>query len=129
MHLSRLAIGSSIYAAFAVKIYHCMTGACMLYTTILSCKEAHKPVKIIALKPMKIYLYGTIGHPIRVWASHMSIRIWDIPYAYGTTYAYRAEHNYLNDCLQRVKYDNSYSEWGVFCVAFRRAVHWGHFCF
>ena len=96
MYLSRFAIGSSIYAAFAVKIevkiYHCMTaGAYMLYTTILSCKKAHKPVKIIALKFMKIYLYGTIGRPIHVWASHMSIRIWDVPYAYGTTYAYRAE--------------------------------------
>ena len=83
------------YAAFAVKIYHCMTSACMLYTTILSCKKAHKPVKIIALKAMKIYLCRTIGRPIRVRAFHVSIRIWDIPYAYGTTYAYRAEHMHL----------------------------------
>ena len=32
--------------------------------------------------------------PICVWASHMSIRIWDIPYAYGPIYAYGAEHAY-----------------------------------
>ena len=92
MHLSRLAIGSSIYAAFAVKIYHCMASACMLYT-ILSCKKEHKPVKIIALKSMMIYLYGTIGRPIRVWTSHTSIRIWDVPYAYGTKYSCGAEQH------------------------------------
>ena len=32
--------------------------------------------------------------PIRVWASHMSIRIWDVPCAYGPIYAYGAEHIY-----------------------------------
>ena len=26
--------------------------------------------------------------------SHMNIRIWDIPYAYGPIYAYGAEHKY-----------------------------------
>ena len=39
------------------------------------------------------YLYGTKCCPIRVWASHMSIRIWDVPYAYGPIYAYGAEHS------------------------------------
>ena len=27
----------------------------------------------------------------RIWASHMNIRIWDVPYAYGPIYAYGAE--------------------------------------
>ena len=56
-------------------------------------QKEHKPVKIIALKSMMIYLYGTIGRPIRVWTSHTSIRIWDVPYAYRTKYSYGAEHN------------------------------------
>ena len=29
--------------------------------------------------------------PIRIWASHMSIRIWDVPYMYGPVYAYEVE--------------------------------------
>ena len=46
------------------------------------------------------YLYVTRCCPIHVWASHMSIRIWDVPYAYGPVYAYGAEHhNYVSDEL------------------------------
>ena len=40
---------------------------------------------------MSWYSYETKCCPIRVWASHMSIRVWDVPYAYGPTYAYGAE--------------------------------------
>ena len=39
------------------------------------------------------YMHGTKGCPIPIWASHiMSIRLWDVPYTYGTKYAYRIEH-------------------------------------
>lgn len=36
-------------------------------------------------------LYGIILCRICIWEFHMSIRIWDIPYMYGTIYAYQAE--------------------------------------
>ena len=42
------------------------------------------------------YAYGTIIHTIRVWLYHMRIRVWYIPYAYGTKYAYGIEQKYLN---------------------------------
>ena len=49
------------------------------------------------------YSYGTKCCPIRVWASHMSIRIWDVTYAYGPIYAYGAEHIHPEheDCRPR----------------------------
>lgn len=47
---------------------------------------------------MYMYSYRT---PIRVWGNVMShtrmgypIRVWDVRYAYGPTYAYGAEHSY-----------------------------------
>ena len=38
------------------------------------------------------YLYGIRCCPICIWASHISICVWDIPYMYGPIYAYGAEH-------------------------------------
>ena len=34
------------------------------------------------------------GHPICIWASHMSTCMWDVPNAYGPIYAYGAEHKH-----------------------------------
>ena len=39
------------------------------------------------------FKYTRMGRPICIWASHMSIRVWDDPYTYGPTYAYRGEHS------------------------------------
>ena len=38
------------------------------------------------------------------WASHMSVRIWDVPYAYGPIYAYGVEHIYYYKQLPSVSY-------------------------
>ena len=46
------------------------------------------------------YLYGTKCCPIHVWAPHMSIRIWNVPYGYGLVYAYGAEHTQANELIQ-----------------------------
>ena len=32
----------------------------------------------------------------------MSIRIWDVLYAYGPIYAYGAEHSYVDSCPQAI---------------------------
>ena len=32
----------------------------------------------------------------RVWASHMSIRIWDVPYAYGPIYTHTGQYSYTH---------------------------------
>ena len=47
-------------------------------------------------------------------ASHMSIRIWDVPYAYGPIYAYEAEHfHYITPMITL----NELSLSGLVCIS------------
>ena len=42
------------------------------------------------------YAYGTIFRTISVWLYRTRIRMWYVPYAYGTKYAYGIEHVAIN---------------------------------
>ena len=72
------------------------------------------------------YAYGTMLCPIRVWASHMRIRVWDVPYPYGPVYAYRAQHMYCPICVYRpirvwdvpYAYGKSHTRMGQSCVPY-----------
>ena len=57
-----------------------------------SASSIQKPVKKLNMQIK--YLYGTKCCPICVcvWAFHMSISIWGVPYTYRPIYAYGAEH-------------------------------------
>ena len=37
--------------------------------------------------------------------------------------------DYLTDCQQRVKYNDTYSGWKLSCVRFPKVVHWDPFSF
>ena len=60
-----------------------------------------------------IYSYGTINHPIRVRASYISIRVWDVPYAYRIN-TRMVRNSYR--CMHVVSFPDRYFPFYLWCL-------------